>query len=706
MAARCVLVFLAGVAACQASLHESRYSSAANPVRKVVALLQKMQKAVEAEGDKEKELYDKFVCYCKTGSGDLSAGIGAAEVKIPALGSQIEGAEAEKKETGETLAQARTDRADAKSAMAAATEQKDKEAAVYAKFQSDSVANIGAIGKAVAALEKGVSGSFLQTGTADALRKIFSDVNHEMPEYDRQQVLSFLSGNPFSQGYASQSGSIIGILKQMGDEMATALAGATAEEEKAIHIYNELTAAKTSEVNALTLKIERKIQKSGELAVSIAQMKNDQEDTAEALAEDKKFLADLETSCDTKAKDWEERSKTRADELLALAETIKILNDDDALELFKKTLPGASASLLEVSEKAESMRSRASQILLQAASRFDRPQSFMLGFVELALRGKKIGFEKVIAMIDEMVVTLKAEQADDDSKKEYCATELDTSDDKKKSLEKSISDTEAAIATAKESIATLAEEIAALTASIKALDNTVAEATDLRKSENADYKELMASNTAAKEVLEMALNRLNKYYNPKMYKPPAKVERSTMDAISQDVGFVQIRSHAQQDVAPAPPPATWDAYSKKTGEHGGVVQMIRLLIADLDKEMTEAETAEKDAQADYETLMKESANKRAEDSKTLADKQGAKAATEGDLQSHGEDLKEGQRDLASTLKYIHDLHMECDWLLKYFDVRKEMRASEVDALNKAKAVLNGADYSLLQTSRGLRGASQ
>jgi len=134
--------------------------------------------------------------------------------------------------------------------------------------------------------------------------------------------------------------------------------------------------------------------------------------------------------------------------------------------------------------------------------------------------------------------------------------------------------------------------------------------------------------------------------------------------------------------------------------------MINLLIADLDKEMTEAETAEKDSQADYETLMKESASKRAEDSKHLADKEGAKATTEGDLQSHGEDLKEGQRDLASTLKYIHDLHMECDWLLKYFDVRKEMRASEVDALGKAKAVLSGADYSLLQMSRGLRGASQ
>merc|ERR1719221_205920 len=123
--------------------------------------------------------------------------------------------------------------------------------------------------------------------------------------------------------------------------------------------------------------------------------------------------------------------------------------------------------------------------------------------------------------------------------------------------------------------------------------------------------------------------------------------------------------------------------------------MIGLLITDLDKEMTEAETVEKDAQADYETLMADSAEKRAQDSKTLSGKQSAKANTEEDLQNHKDNLKEASTDLANTNKYIHDLHLECDWLIKYYDVRKTMRASEVDALGKAKAVLNGADYSLL-----------
>merc|ERR1719221_1950180 len=112
--------------------------------------------------------------------------------------------------------------------------------------------------------------------------------------------------------------------------------------------------------------------------------------------------------------------------------------------------------------------------------------------------------------------------------------------------------------------------------------------------------------------------------------------------------------------------------------------------------MTEAETQEKDSQADYEELMKDSAAKRASDSKSLADKESAKAEMQGDLENLKDTLKEGRADLAATLKYIADLHVECDWLLKYYDVRKEMRASEIDALGKAKAVLSGADYSMLQ----------
>merc|ERR1719400_1207125 len=129
----------------------------------------------------------------------------------------------------------------------------------------------------------------------------------------------------------------------MGDTMSATLSDATATEDAAISTHKGLIAAKQKEVAALTSTIESKTAQIGELGVSIVQMKEDLSDTQAALLQDKKFLAELEKGCATKAAEWEERSKTRSAEIVAITDTIKVLNDDDALELFKKTLPSASA---------------------------------------------------------------------------------------------------------------------------------------------------------------------------------------------------------------------------------------------------------------------------------------------------------------------------------------------------------------------------
>jgi len=532
-----------------------------------------------------------------------------------------------------------------------------------------------------------------------------------MPVGDQEAVTAFLSQ---STGYAPQSGEIIGILKQMGDEMAASVADATSTEKAAITSYEGLMAAKKKEVAALTATVEAKTAQIGELGVAIVGLKDDLADAKETLGEDQAFLGDLKKDCGTKTAEWEARSKTRSEELVALADTIKVLNDDDALELFKQTLPSASASLLQV-ESGRSSALATVRTALQKANTQDRPG---LEFLVLALTGKQsagaAGFAKVVKMIDNMVGILGKEQTDDDDKKEYCAAQFDSSDDTKKALEHAIAGEEAAVATATDAIATLTSEIAALTASIKALDKSVTDATAQRKDENAECKALIASNTAASQLLGFAKNRLNKFYNPKLYKPPAKTELSAGDRIYENEGGViataapggiagtgiamlaQVSAHKQRKAAPAAPPATWGAYATKSSENTGVIAMIDLLVADLTKEMTEAETDEKDAEADYKQLMKDSAAKRTTDAKALTSKGAAKADMESDLQAHKGSAADGKKELMATEKYIASLHAECDWLLQYFDARQAARTGEIESLKQAKAVLSGADYSLLQ----------
>merc|ERR1719392_227667 len=124
--------------------------------------------------------------------------------------------------------------------------------------------------------------------------------------------------------------------------------------------------------------------------------------------------------------------------------------------------------------------------------------------------------------------------------------------------------------------------------------------------------------------------------------------------------------------------------------------MLDMMVADLDKEIQEVETEEKDAQAEYEQFMKDSASKRALDAKSIEEKEGTKADLEAKLLKEEEEKTTTMKEAMATREYLAEVHGDCDWLLNNFETRKEARAGEVDSLVKAKAVLSGADYSLLQ----------
>merc|ERR1719213_516691 len=162
----------------------------------------------------------------------------------------------------------------------------------------------------------------------------------------------------------------------------------------------------------------------------------------------------------------------------------------------------------------------------------------------------------------------------------------------------------------------------------------------------------------------------------------------------------------RDDAAPPPPPPAVQAYQKKGEESGGVIQMMDSMIADLDKEMQTAEIDEKNAQEEYEEFMSDSATKRAEDSKAITDKSAAKAEMEATLAKLNTDLNSKIQEVMATAEALAGVHGECDWMMENYEARKAAREGEVESLKKAKSVLSGADFSLLQqrtSRRTLRG---
>jgi len=304
----------------------------------------------------------------------------------------------------------------------------------------------------------------------------------------------------------------------------------------------------------------------------------------------------------------------------------------------------------------------------------------------LALKGKhKSGgaFDKVAAMIDNMVVLLKKEEADDSKQREFCIAEMDQTADEKKALAGEVSDLEANIEEMADAVNSLQSELLGLRQGLSDLDKQVAITTQQRKAEHVEYIQTSSANQAALDLINIAKNRMNKFYNPSQYQEP--------ETTPAPDAFVQLsaRRSAVDDSL-----AAFGGY-KKT-ESGGVLAMMSQLVKDVELDMQEGKMEEANAQKDYEEAMADAAQKRTDDSKLTVTKEGEKA----ELVSKLEDTREvkGTKDEQFQISAgtLSDLHRTCDSLLKNFDAQKEARTKEIEGLMQSKAVLAGASTGFLQ----------
>jgi len=672
---RCCVAAFAIVLALSGGAHaeSNKQTLLANPIRKVVTMLQDMQKSVEAEGEKEKELFEKFMCYCNNGAGSLDASISTAAAKIESLTGRIDTEKAQKSQAEQEVAQHKVDRTEAEKTVKESTAMREKEAAEFGAASGELKANLEAMTGALAALRKGLGASLLQTTAGKTLRNIIEH-SPAVSADERSTLVSFLE-NGDSSGEGGSTDQIIGIVDQMKDEMAADLKETTSSEEEAKASFATLMSTKEQEIAAAGKAVEKKTGRIGELAVSAVQAEADLKDTQEAMDEDTKFKANLAAQCATKSKEWDARQKLRAEEVTAISETIEMLNGDDALELFKKTLPSGS-SFVQVSVTTHSQQRRVSSIIRKMMAH-DSNHKARLHMMLLALKSGG-GFDKVVEMLDNMIAALEKEQADDDKKKDWCNVEIHRIEQEVKGLEVEVSDVAADIEEKEDEFETLKSEIATLQQSNADLDKSVAQATEQRQDEHAEYASTSASNQAALELIGMAKNRMNKFYAPSQYKAPPTTTES-----SSPYGLVQSRAD------PGPAPETFGEYKKSEGSTG-VMGMMDQMIKDVEMDINEAKHDEADAQKDYEEAMKDAAEKREEDSKLIVEKEGSKADTMSRLQNARE-LRMTKRDqLSNTQESEQSLHVDCDYLLKNYDDMKAKRATERDGLTESKAVLAGA----------------
>jgi len=687
------------------------HSTEENPIRRIVSIMQNMQKEIEAEGEKEEEAFDKFMCYCDGNTDGMKASADAGSQKAAELSSQVEAKKAEKAQLEQELADHQSSRETAKQDAKKASSLRAKENGEFVAASTDMSTNIAAMKGAIAALEKGM-GSFMQMGASQmsVLQRAASQ-SAELDDFQRQSMLDFLQGK---QGMQS-SGEITGMLKAMLEEMEGDLASAKSDEASAVKAFGDLSAAKNSEISAATSAIETKTKRAGEVAVEIVQTQDDLEDTEADVAETQKFLGDLGKQCAEKKASWGERQKMRAEEIDAISQAIKILNDDDALDLFKKTVPSfAQTGMGFLQTRSKSSVALRAKSMVVSLAQVSRSHSTELSLIASALKSKAVDFSKIQEMIDGMVGVLTKEQGDDDTQKKFCDDEFEKSADEKAATEEKLASLAASIEEMSATVSTLSSEIATLQDEIKALDKAVAQATEQRKEEHATFLQAQAENQAATQLIEAAKNKLNKFYRPNLYKAPQRRELTEEERIAVSAGapdprdaeeaaaagqgiagtgitvFAQIRSAS--NAVPPPPPETFGAYQKKDGKSNGVMALMDNMANDLKAEHTESEHEEEVAQKDYEDLMAASQATRSSNAKSITEKESAKSEWSEKIENAKTESASTTEALAKLAEYIAGLHASCDFLVENFETRKEARTNEIEGLKNAKAVLSGANF--------------
>jgi len=633
------------------------------PVTKVINTIKDMLKQMEKEQEEDESIYEKMACWCENNDKEKTKAIKDAEVRIQHLTTKVSELSSLSAKLNVEIKNTNAEVVKNQEQLAQATEIRRKELAEFNENEKDMLESISAMKAAITVLSK--HNTFLQmpaaflatvkTAMETALRDHDELLKGVLTRTERREALAFISAPgfdsepTFKQSYAPQSGAIFGILKQMKETFEANLSAAQKDEAAAQKAFDELKAAKEDEIKAGQDQVDTKTDELADTDENLAQSKQDIEDTKNSLSADEEFLMMLKEKCQLSDGEWEQRQKTRSQEMEACSKALAVLSSDEAHDIFTRTFNFMQTA-------ASSTRAEASAELTAAAAKYQNPR-----LAVLATRVKLDAFTKVKKAIDDMVAALLQEKADEIKKRDYCIEQFHQNKAETERMEAERDDMAAKIENLGLEIESLDQAINGLKSDIAEAKTQMKRASEDREQQNKDFQMTVADQKATVKLIKAALVILQDFYGKK--------------ALLQQAG--------------PPPPAGFDKY-EKNAQSGGVMGLMQNIIKDAKDMEAQAARDEADAQKAYEEFVVETNAAIDEKNKDIVNKSERKAqAAKDKVKTEGE--KENQMMELETLSNTKaELHQQCDFITKNFDLRQSTRDAEVEALRNVKNILSGA----------------
>lgn len=662
------------------------------PITKVVELLKTMQKELDAEAKEDKETYEKLKCWCETNNAGKTQAVQDQKQQIDELNALIETNTGKKAELSTEVDQLKKNIAEAKQALAEATEIRKKEAAEFAAEEKELIKSVTLLKGAIVALSKHHTG-LLQSdselmGMRPALRKLVHQNLRRLQfltvSRDKDALLGFLNANddilesdapvrleedasliqmPVFKSYAPQSGQIYGILQQMKEAFEEDLPQIQKEEVAKQQAFALLKGEKESEIKEYEGSIEEKIAQLATTKEDLAAAKSNLKDVKASLSADQQFLLELTERCTQGDYEWERRQKLRSEEIEAVAQAIVILSTDEVRDGQQTTF----RSFLQLKMRSpSSLLSNSNNRRDQAVALLNKAAATAPGLVALLASAKSDPFDKVIKAIDELLAKLKLEMADEVKHKDFCVDELHDNQVTTEKRQAQLDNLETELQNLGAKKTKLQDTIATLKKEIAETQMQMQRAAEDRKMENAEFQRVVADQIQTIDALKAAHEKLAAFY-------------------FKNSNLLQDGVQATTTVAPSP---EFEDY-KSNRNSNKVMNMIQKLTGDAKVIKDNAVNDEQNAVNAYVKLVGESNDSIKAKSRAIVDTTGELAETEQAISQATIARDETLRDLESLAATKASLHAQCDFLLKNFALRQQARASEMDALAEVKAILRG-----------------
>jgi len=659
----------------------------ASPVSKVFEMLASLQAKIVAEGEAAQKTYDEFSEWCedrsrntdfeiKTGKSeiaDLTASIQKETATISALSTKVE-------ELSGSIASDEQD-------LAAANKIRSEEAADFAVEEKDSTEVIGMLERAIAILSREMKkggASMMQVKNAKNIVDAFSALVQAsvISSADSKRLAALvqssqeakdtdddaLVGAPAAAVYEGQSGGIVDTLENLMEKAETQLEKARKEEQTSLHNYQRLKQSLTDEIEFANKDMAAAKTNKAAAEEGKATAEGDLSVTSKDLGEDTKTLSTLHQDCMTGAEDFQAATKSRGEELTALASAKKILHE---------AVGGAAAqSYSFVQVASQSSLSTGADLANFEAVRFIRDLAHKENSVELAQLASRMAsavrfasasganpFAKVKSLIADMIARLESDANSDASHKAYCDKETSEATSKKEEKKALIAKLSTKIDSMSSKSAHLKEEVATLQNELAQLASSQAAMNKIRSEEKSLYTKNHAEMKAGIEGVQKALSVLRDYYAS------------------------EGKSHSAAD-----------------GAGSGIIGMLEVVESDFTKGLAEMEVVESTGASDYDKVTKDNEIARTMKGQDAKYKTKEGAGLDKSVSETSSDLEGTQAEFDAILEYLNKLAKMCVAKAEPYAEKKARREAEVAGLKEALSILEGEAVLIQQTSkRTLRG---